>query len=70
MQRAGRSVDYFELKPHLTDSLTLRLLRAENAALVLAVLFDAFKREHRPTVPESRLRALIESQLEEYLFTV
>jgi len=32
---------------------------------VLAVLFAAFKREHHPVVTESRLRALLEAEIEE-----
>jgi hypothetical protein len=58
-------VNYFDLKKQFAQSLTLRLLRAESVPLVMAVLFAGFKRDHRPTVPESRLRPILESQLEE-----
>lgn len=43
----------------------MRLLRADNGPLVLAVLFAAFKREHAAAVSESRLRAILETELEE-----
>ncbi len=58
-------MDYVDLRLQFEHSLALRLVRAENAPLALAVLFAAFKREHRPVVPESRLRALLESELDE-----
>ncbi len=54
-----------DLQLQFEQSPTLRLLRAENAPLVLAVLFAAFKHEHHPIVPESRLRALLEAEVEE-----
>jgi len=59
------TVNYTELKLQFEQSPALRLLRAENASLVLTVLFAAFKHEHRPVVLESRLRALLEAELEE-----
>jgi hypothetical protein len=58
-------VNYAELKLRFAESTSLRLLRADNAPLVLAVLFTAFKREHAPVVTESRLRAMLEGELEE-----
>lgn len=58
-------MDYVDLRLQFEQSLALRLARAENAPLVLAVLFAAFKREHKPVVPESRLRALLEGELED-----
>ena len=58
-------MNYTDLQLQFAQSPTLRLLRAENAPLVLAVLFAAFKREHHPVVPESRLRALLEVEMEE-----
>lgn len=47
------------------NSASLRLLRSDNAPLVLAVLFTVFKHEHSSSVPESRLRAILEAELEE-----
>jgi len=58
-------VNYVELKLQFADSASLRLLRADNAPLLLAVLFAAFKHEHSSAVPESRLRAILEAELEE-----
>jgi hypothetical protein len=58
-------VNYTDLQLQFKQSPTLRLLRAENSSLVLAVLFAAFKREHHPVVTESRLRALLEAEIEE-----
>jgi hypothetical protein len=58
-------MNYFELKVQIADSASFRLLRADNAPLVLAVLFTAFKHEHSPSVSESRLRAILEAELEE-----
>src|SRR5689334_19150852 len=62
---ASKIVNYTELQLRFKQSPSLRLLRAENAPLVLAVLFNAFKREHHPVVAESRLRALLEAEIEE-----
>lgn len=58
-------MNFSELKLQFAESASLRLLRADNAPLVLAVLFEAFKHEHSSSVPESRLRALLEAELEE-----
>jgi hypothetical protein len=58
-------VNFIEFKLQFADSASLRLMRAENAALVLAVLFSAFKRDHLATISESRLRAILEAELEE-----
>ncbi|MEI6196153.1 MAG: DUF3375 family protein [Verrucomicrobiota bacterium] len=58
-------MNYTELQLRFKQSPTLRLLRAENAPLVLAVLFTAFKREHHAVAPESRMRALLEAEIEE-----
>jgi hypothetical protein len=58
-------VNHADLKLQFQESASLRLLRAENAPLALAVLFAAFKREHVPSVNESRLRAILEAELEE-----
>jgi hypothetical protein len=58
-------MNHVELALRFSESASLRLLRADNAPLVLAVLFAAFKREHLPTISESRLRAMLEAELEE-----
>ena len=58
-------MNYVELKLQFADSASLRLVRADNAPLLLAVLFAAFKHEHSSAVPESRLRAILEAELEE-----
>lgn len=58
-------MNYTDLQLQFEQSPTLRLLRAENAPLVLATLFAAFKREHHAVVPESRLRSLLEIEMEE-----
>jgi len=63
--RTDEIVNYAELQLSFADSAQLRLLRADNAQLVLAVLFAAFKHEHASTIPESRLRAILEAELEE-----
>jgi len=57
--------NFSELKLQFEDSASLRLLRADNGPLVLAVLFAAFKHEQSSSVPESRLRAILEAELEE-----
>lgn len=57
-------MDYTALRLRFEQSAALRLLRATNAPLVLAVLYSTFKRNHVPAVPESRLRASLESELE------
>src|SRR5687767_6046059 len=54
-----------DLKLQFVQSPSLRLLRAENAPLVLTTLFSAFKREHHAVVVESRLRALLEVEMDE-----
>jgi hypothetical protein len=58
-------MNFTDLQLQFAQSPTLRLLRAENAPLVLATLFAAFKREHHAVVPESRLRSLLEIEMEE-----
>ncbi|KAF0179599.1 MAG: hypothetical protein FD161_1216 [Limisphaerales bacterium] len=58
-------VNHAELLLQFSQSASLRLLRADNAPLVLAVLATAFKREHRSVLAESRLRAVLEAELEE-----
>ena len=54
-----------DLEIEFAESPCLRLLRADNAPLILATLFAAFKREHHAVVAESRLRALLEIETEE-----
>lgn len=56
---------YTELKLQFAQSVCLRLLRADNVALALAFLHSAFKREHTPGASESRLRAMLDAELEE-----
>jgi hypothetical protein len=58
-------VNYSELRLQFDRSATLRLFRAENAPLVLTVLFLAFKVEHRPMTSESRLGILLDGEREE-----
>lgn len=58
-------MNYIETKLQFAESPSLRLMRADNAALIVAVLFAAFKREHSPSVSESRLRSILEGELEE-----
>ncbi|HWE94073.1 MAG TPA: DUF3375 domain-containing protein [Tepidisphaeraceae bacterium] len=58
-------MNYVELKLQFAISVSLRLLQADNAPLILAVLFTAFKREHVPAIAESRLSAILEAELEE-----
>jgi Protein of unknown function (DUF3375) len=41
------------------------LLRSQNAAMVLGFLFHAFKAQHRATLPEGQLRALLDAYLED-----
>lgn len=57
-------MEYHELKLML-DSPPVRLLRAQNAPLLLAFLHRVFKQEHRVAVPEGQLRAALEAELEE-----
>jgi uncharacterized membrane-anchored protein YhcB (DUF1043 family) len=56
-------VNYADLKLQFHESAALRLLRADTAPFALAVLFTAFKRDHVPSVNESRLRAILEAEL-------
>jgi hypothetical protein len=58
-------VNHADLTLQIQQSATLRLLQARNAPLVLSVLFIAFKREHSPSINESRLRAILEAELGE-----
>lgn len=58
-------MNYVELKLQFANSAALRMLRADNAPLALTVLFAAFKHEHSSAIPESRLWAILEAELEE-----
>jgi hypothetical protein len=49
---------------HLFELPALRILRGSNAALVLAFLHRAFKRQPRVAIPESELQAALEAFLE------
>ncbi len=62
---AVRIVNHADLTLQFQQSASLRLLQARNAPLALSVLFTAFKREHSPSINESRLRALLEAELAE-----
>jgi hypothetical protein len=57
-------MEYHELKLML-ESPTVKLLRAQNAPLLLAFLHRVFKQEHRVAIPEGQLRAALETELEE-----
>lgn len=48
----------------LDQSPTVRLLRSDNAALILGFLYDAFKSRHRLTVPQNELEAGLGDYLE------
>lgn len=43
----------------------VRLLRAQNAPLLLAFLHRVFKQEHRVAIPEGQLRAALETELDD-----
>jgi len=58
-------MNFVELSLQFSESSALRLLRADTAPLIAAVLHSAFKREHCPVVPESRLRTLLQAELED-----
>ena len=58
-------MNFVELSLQFGESPALRLIRADTAPLILAVLHSAFKREHRPVVSESRLRTLLQAELED-----
>ena len=58
-------MNHADLTLQFQQSASLRLLQARNAPLVLSVLFTAFKREHSPSINESRLRAILEAELGE-----
>jgi hypothetical protein len=58
-------VNHADLTLQFQQSASLRLLQARNAPLALSVLFSAFKREHLPSINESRLRAILEAELGE-----
>ena len=58
-------MNFVELSVQFNDSSALRLVRAETAPLILTVLYTAFKREHRPVVAESRLRTILQAELED-----
>lgn len=58
-------MNHTDLTLQFQQSASLRLLQARNAPLALSVLFTAFKREHSPSINESRLRAILEAELGE-----
>jgi hypothetical protein len=49
----------------LLDHPAAGLLRSQNAAMVLGYLSHAFKAQHRATLPEGQLRALLDAYLED-----
>jgi len=49
----------------LLDHPAASLLRSQNAAMLLGFLYHAFKQQHRVTIPEGQLRALLEAYLDE-----
>jgi hypothetical protein len=55
---------YQEIKI-LLDHPAAGLLRSQNAAMVLGFLFHAFKSQHRATLSEGQLRALLDAYLED-----
>ena len=57
-------MEYHELKLML-EQPPVKLLRAENAPLLLGFLHRVFKQEHRVTIPEGQLRTVLEAELEE-----
>jgi hypothetical protein len=57
-------LDHSDLLLLFRESPAWRLLRADTAPLILSVLHKAFKRDHSPTIMESRLRSILEAELE------
>ena len=57
-------MEYHELRLML-ETPPVRLLRAQNAPLLLAFLHRVFKQEHRVAIPEGQLRAALEAELDE-----
>lgn len=57
-------MNYHEVKI-LMDHPAVALLRSQNAAMVLGFLFHAFKAQHRITLPEGQIRALLDAYLED-----
>lgn len=57
-------MEYHELKLML-EQPPVKLLRAQNAPLLLGFLHRVFKQEHRVTIPEGQLRTVLEAELEE-----
>jgi hypothetical protein len=57
-------MEFHELRL-LLELPAVKLLRAQNAPLLLGFLYRFFKKEHRVAVPEGQLRAALEAELEE-----
>ncbi len=57
-------MEYNELKLML-EQPPVKLLRAENAPLLLGFPHRVFKEEHRVTISEGQLRTVLETELEE-----
>src|SRR5258708_18546110 len=62
--RRHLDMDYHQIKLML-DMPPVKLLRAQNAPLLLSFLHRIFKREHHVAIPEGQLRAALEAELEE-----
>ena len=57
-------MEYHELKL-LLELTPVRLLRAQNAPLLLGFLYRVFKKEHRVSVAEGQLRAVPDAELQD-----
>jgi len=57
-------VNYQEVKL-LLEHPAVNLLRAQNSAMLLGFLHRTFKAQHRVTIPESQVQALLENYLDE-----
>lgn len=57
-------MDYHQIKLML-EMPPVKLLRAQNAPLLLSFLHRVFKQEHRVAIPEGQLRAALEAEIED-----
>ena len=57
-------MNYQEVKL-LLEHPAVNLLRAQNSAMLLGFLYRTFKAQHRVTIPESQIQALLENYLDE-----
>lgn len=58
-------MDHHELKL-LLDHPAVRLLRAHNAPLILGFLWRVFKKDHRVSLPEGQVQALLDVDLDDH----